>query len=73
MKREIFKFQRPLDGGNDILIYNEDRSIEVVYPMSKKQMKDIFWNDEYKVYCLCSYKPPRSKIKVEQIVEEQDW
>lgn len=76
IKREIFKFQRPLFTNadyNEVLIYNKDRSIEVVYLMSEKQMKDVFWNDEYKVYCLCSYKPPRSKIKIEQIVEEQDW
>lgn len=71
--KEIFKFQRPLNGGREVLIYNKDRSIEVIDTLTKRQIKDLFWEDEYKVYCLCSYTPPRSYITVEQIVEEQDW
>lgn len=72
-EKEIFKFQRPLDGGKNVLIYNENRSIMLVEEMTKRQMRDLFWGNEPKVYCLCSYTPPRSALMIEKIVEDQDW
>lgn len=73
-KDEVFKLQRPLHTNgdyNEILIYNEDRSVEAQLPVSSEVIELIF-NDEYKVYMLGKVGDD-GIVRISGRVEDQDW
>lgn len=73
----IFKIQRPISaevsGSDDeVLIYNEDRSIEFMIPMS---LMERFWLDVgayLKVYVEAEIDEDEGFV-IDSIVEEQPW
>lgn len=75
-ERHTLKLQRPLFGNGDpgeILIYNEDRSIEQLIPLNADELGHVF-GDEPKVYFLADV--PVNKpglIKLIKRLPEQDW
>ena len=48
---DIFKLQRPIisNEGNMVLCYNENRSVNGRFPMTK-ELEKLFCEDEYKIY-----------------------
>ena len=73
----ICKFQRPIsvsheDMLNDILVYNEERTLEQTITVDSKTMAELFPNDEYKIYWLCVLDKDKMLNPVVQ-VEGQDW
>lgn len=76
---EVMKLQRPLfcsddDHYNDILFYNESRTVEATVPMRDDQIEEVF-GDKYKVYWLCSYEMSRKpqKLNLLERVKDMDW
>lgn len=76
---EIFKVQRPLVGGDEVLIYNEDRSIMGQFPPSN-ELLNMFDEDEYKIYVVGFYNDKtkqthiNSKLNQEEVEElGVDW
>lgn len=76
---EIFKVQRPLIGGDEVLIYNEDRSVMGQFPPSN-ELLNMFDEDEYKIYVVGFYndktKQTHINSKLDNDVVEQleiDW
>ena len=72
----ICKCQRPLmdsDGNlNQVLIYNEERSVEFVVELDNDSLKEIFPNDEFKTYWACSVDEENYLVPVKQ-VEVEEW
>ena len=75
MKKEIFKFQRPLvtdDNSEPILVYNKDQSIMNQLVVSEKIMKMLFPGNSVKEYWLCK-KHKDGVLEPVVWVEEQEW
>ena len=75
MKKEIFKFQRPIMTNNKsepILVYNKDRSILNQLVVSKRIMKILFPGGSVKEYWLC-VKHKDGILEPIVWVEEQEW
>lgn len=77
MKTMIFKVQRPIGCsdkyGRELLIYNEDRTIDAMYTASKKEMKQLFPNDEYKTYWKGKVDMKNRQFYFTEQVGEQQW
>lgn len=70
MKQEIYKLQRPLMGGKELLLYNEDKSIISHLPPQKDLLK-MFGND-LKIYVLGHF-DQKDIFHIEKQVKQQDW
>lgn len=58
----VIKFQRPIMGGNEVLMYNKDRSIRGQLPMDKAW--EFLFGDKYKIYCECIYRSSDGFLKI---------
>lgn len=70
----ICKFQRPISTTgsiSEILVYNEDRSLEVMMELNDDEIEALFPEMEYKTYWKCIVKN-KMLNPIEQ-VEEQEW
>ena len=52
--KTVMKFQKLLFGSNDVLMYNEDRTIMGQLPMD--EIFELIFGDKLKVYCECKYR-----------------
>lgn len=75
MFRGIVKVQRPIastNGINELLIYNEDRSVELFYEADEEEIEYLFPDEEYKTYWLAEGKSGGLLNFIKQ-VEDEDW
>ena len=75
MFRGIVKVQRPIastNGTNELLIYSEDRSVELFYEADEEEIEYLFPDEEYKTYWLAEGKNGGLLNFIEQ-VEDEDW
>lgn len=70
MKKEIFKLQRPIAGGKELLLYNEDKSI-ISQLNCEKELLKLFGKD-FKIYVL-AYFDKSDVLHIEKKVKQQDW
>ena len=68
--RTIMKFQRPIFGSNNVLMYNEDRSIMGQQPMDA--VFELLFGERYKIYCECKYRNEDGYLEIGKEVEA-DW
>lgn len=70
----IVKVQRPLTSNDPtphVLIYNEDRSVLYETDMSKKDIRNLFGRNEYKVYVNAELRG--TILHLGDRVEDQPW
>lgn len=71
----ICKFQRPIAstmGMDEVLVYNEGRSVEMIVPCDEEAMDEIFPEGEFKTYWECELDKEGYLHPIKQL-EEQDW
>lgn len=71
----IWKLQRPIiangeHGMNTVMAYTEDKAQMAMIPLGLEIMDELF-GDELKIYVRATVK--NGILKVDEIVEEQDW
>lgn len=72
----IVKFQRPLvtNGSyQEILLYNEDRSLDMMMELRNDEIEALFPNDEIRTYWLCRINQKTKMLEPIKQVEEQRW
>lgn len=70
----ILKLQRPLvtNGPAEILAYNEDQSFTTMIPYTKDA--EAIFGDENKIYVRAQVpRFDKGYVKIDEILEEQDW
>lgn len=68
----IFKIQRSLFPPDaDCLVYNEDRSVQGQFPVTK-EMRD-FMGDDMKVYVRGVWRKKDGKLEIDERLEDQNW
>lgn len=68
--KTVMKFQRPIFGSNNVLMYNEDRSIIGELPMDT--IFSMLFGERYKIYCKCKYRNNDGYLEIGEEVEA-DW
>lgn len=72
----IVKFQRPLfttGSYQEILLYNEDRTLDKMMEMGNDEIEALFPHNEPKTYWLCRINNKTKMLEPLEQVEEQDW
>lgn len=73
--KQIIKLQRPITttgSYNDIMFYNQDRSVDGIIPMEPSMMESVF-HDEYKVYWWAWVPEKDGALELIKKAEEQNW
>jgi hypothetical protein len=65
----IVKLQRPLAGGTEVLIYNKDRSVQGMIPMTPDLQR--LFGKKPKVYAEGSFK--NGIVEIDRLVPDQPW
>lgn len=65
-RKTVIKFQKPING-NEVLMYNEDRSIIGQLPMDN--MFELLFGERYKIYCECRYRNSDGYLEIGKEVE----
>ena len=66
-EKVIMKFQKPIIGSNEVLMYNEKRSIIGQLPMDKAF--EILFGDRLKIYCECKYRKSDGYLEIGKEVD----
>lgn len=71
--KTIIKIQRPLFTNTEpeVLMYNETRSFEATYPLTK-ELEKVF-GDDVKQYWLANVPKRKGQVELLEEVEWQDW
>lgn len=77
IKRDfIVKFQRPIvtNGSyQDIMLYNEDRSLDTIMELANDEIEYLFPNKEFKTYWKCHINNKTKMLEPLEQMEEQGW
>lgn len=77
IKRDfIVKFQRPIvttGSYQDIMLYNEDRSLDTIMELGNDEIEYLFPNKEFKTYWRCRINNKTKMLEPLEQMEEQGW
>lgn len=65
--KTVMKFQKSLFGSNDVLMYNEDRTIMGQLPMD--EIFELLFEDKLKIYCECKYRNSDGYLEIGKEVD----
>lgn len=69
--KDIFKLQRPVAGGDEILIYNRSRNVELLLPPTPQLL--AYFGDELKIYAVGEVKDGAFYFSHSLPSGHQDW
>lgn len=67
----IVKIQMPIAGENDYFVYNKNRSVMAILPVTE-EIKE-FMNGELKKFAYAKYQNPKAKYTLLEILGEAPW
>ena len=70
MKTQVYKFQRPVAGCGDVLVYNKNRTEQGNLQLSEP-LKMMF-GENFRIYVAGRLRKD-GNIEIDRIVEDQEW
>ncbi len=68
---DVFKCQKPLFRGHEVLVYMEEKKIMLLLPYDKNWRK--LFGDKLKIYVSAKYTPKVKTLDIIRVLPDRNW